>query len=326
MIDKEGLNEIIDTIKKNVSKTADQISNATEDVKEEFLDIINPEELIESANINETVNEQRIVCSDFISVNKVKKVLKHAEREFALNDLSRSKGKLYVSRVSNECLRKVLFMFFGLKIIDEAVLGNYAETSIHKLVGIIVHMLLEKSLGLKYADNVSITFKITDRVELRGRIDILYEVRNDKYTGGVVGEFKTIKSGKHEIHSAEFTGLLKHWQQTMAYAYMLNYNDEYKKYLSQPITFVQLLYISKDLDIERDYKLNLATSKTYERFKNIFSRKLEIIKESIETNKIPPYSTRYFINMDECRFCPYQSFCKNRTDFIDVTDEFFDKS
>jgi len=268
------------------------------------------------------------VLKNFLTSDEIMEIFRRVEFEEAKTYLQNRGGHLSATDASATCLRQTLFKFFGLTQIDEDKLATFALVRLHSLVGKVIHQFIQSVIPFAYTE-LPLFVQLDEDLIISGYVDGFYFVEKAGEVYKVVAEIKTAYDTKL---TKKFTGDKKHWQQVKFYAYVLSgnlslsephylQNDEFKstwELFSTRVNtpdFIHLIYIDKQLRLGADFIQKVQTQDF-----RLLEKRLNLLKESIKTLTIPSLDWKNFVDTNDCRFCPYESFCKEYQDLIRVED------
>jgi len=246
--------------------------------------------------------------SKIIDENGFLSLIQEKAKEDALNSFSYDKEWISVGDIVSLCPRKIYYRFKNAEF-DLDKVTKFPYTFFITSVGSHLHQLIQDMFSKVYP-HVEIEIRIEDeKRKIKGFVDLLYET---SLKTKVLVEIKTIAID--ELWSSGFKGRISHWKQAAMYWYLLREN-----FNITPM-YVQLLYIARELKpVWRDNKklqpFRIFTAdpvKLWNRFGEELLNNYKIIKEALETGKIPEvhkFPNWKQIQEEECVFCPYQDIC-----------------
>lgn len=169
---------------------------------------------------------------------------------------------------------------------------NFAYLDLINRVGNTVHEYVQEIYNFTEVEKTI----ISEKYKVKGRIDAMYE--NFLY------EFKTLDEKK-------FKGiyLVEHYYQPLIYAYILNSEYNYN------IKTITLVYFFRDNLKRKPYTVDLPTD---DKIAISFLEKATLIQNSILKKEVPePYNC----NEEQCRWCPYITFCEKDSSMISKSFE-----
>jgi len=232
----------------------------------------------------------------------------------------------------------VLFSYYGLKQIDEDKIGSYATVRLHALVGKVIHEFIQQFLSIHYKE-VPVYIKANDHLVIKGFIDGIYFA---KQGGNVKTIFLEIKTIYDRNLTKRFTGLQKHWLQLKLYTLAFSgncigncklelaldvYPEKHKSVINEITSkhirpnYMQLMYIDKTFQIGADY---IQPVNLFDKDFAYLTKRIAFLSDTISQLKVPELKKQNFIDLDSCRFCPYENYCKQNPGviYVDKSDDF----
>jgi len=275
-----------------------------------------------------TGENQCSYLDDFLTSEKIISIFRQVEYVEAKNYLQNRGGHLSATDASATCLRQTLFKYFGLQRIDDDKLATFALVRLHSLVGKLIHQFIQSVIPFQFTE-LPLFIQLHENLIVSGYVDGFYKVKRNGEVYRVVAEIKTAYDTKL---TKKFTGDKKHWKQVQFYAFVLSgglplskehyeSRDELKEMLQVFETevktpdFIHLIYVDKQLRLSADFLQKVQ----FQDFR-LLEKRVKLLRESIEKLIVPELDWKNFVDTNDCRFCPYESFCKSNPGLILVED------
>lgn len=317
-IDNLGLEE--------VEKTETDATKEVVDIFDVF-DVKQKQETEQEITLDTLFKHDSIITTDLLKKLVFERQLKN---ELA-NKMNKYSQNLYASHIANECIRAIVFSYYGLT--NFKVKTNF-KSIFYTIYGDIIQNVIEVLVG--FTDKkCKISKEINVDIKINGEIDGAYYSAKDD--GIVLVEIKTI----NDLYiSDEFVGRENDWLQVMYYLYLslqyqnkLPINKPFKnepniitnaqkyKYLldNSQIKYIQLWYVGREFEIKCITTKVDVDNQTFKKYIDYFDdRENEIVKHV--QSKLVPDITHKHVNKNKCTFCIYKDYCYANPSELNIID------
>lgn len=312
----------------------EDIDNSETEQKNEVIDIFDVFDDKNKGSVTQEITLQNLFKHDsLITTDMLKKLVFERQLKSELsNKINRYSQNLYVTHVANECIRAIVFSYYGLSSFK--IKTNF-KSVFYSIYGDIIQNVIEVLVG--FSDKkCKISKEINSDLRINGEIDGIYYTSKDE--GSVLVEVKTI----NDLYiNDEFLGRENDWLQIMYYLYLalqyqnklpnnqilkdkpvITINSQKCKYLldNSDIKYVQIWYIGREFEIKCITTKVDINNQTFNKYIQYFMERENEIVKYVYSKTVPDISHKY-VNRSKCTFCIYKDYCYSNASELNIIND-----